>query len=102
MYFSLSTLDKLLRFVVDGEAAFRSHAKICNHGCPTARSDGGKGDLRFPGIGAVDGFAVVAQGQLRESFRVAGRLRPPRPRVAIRMQGDSPNAKTVAALFELD
>ena len=39
--------------------------------------------LRLPGVSPVDGFTVVAQGQLGESLRIPDDLRPFRPRVAI-------------------
>ena len=57
--------------------------------------------LRLLRIGSMHGFAVVAQSQLRESFRIADNLRPFRPRVAIGVQGHSVNPETVAALLEL-
>lgn len=49
----------------------------------------GERDLRFPCVGAVDGLAVVAEGELGEALGVAGGLGSFGPRVAVAVQADA-------------
>lgn len=56
--------------------------------------------LRLRCIGAVYRFAVVAQGRLREPFRIACHLRPLCPGVTVAVQRDATDAKVGAALPE--
>ena len=61
----------------------------------------GQCDLGAFGVGAMNGFAVVAQGKLGEPFRIPDDFRPLGPRVTIRVKGYTVNAKSEAALLEL-
>jgi hypothetical protein len=57
--------------------------------------------LGFAGVSAMHRLAVMSKRLLREPLRVAALFGALRPGVTIRMQGDTFDAQTLAALFEL-
>ena len=61
---------------------------------------GRNGDLSFPGIGAMNGLAVMAEGHLREPFGVATCLGPLGPGIAIAVERHAGNFQPLASLFE--
>src|SRR5512136_3410645 len=57
-------------------------------------------DLRFAGVGTVNGLAVVSEGFLCKPLWVAARLRSLRPSVAVRVQRHALDTQSNASLLE--